>query len=172
LTSAGPILYRAVSEAELLFRGPVDPPSSDGAAAGPAWQHLVRTRQGGIEMAYLTFAESTAGSPVAFVPVAPAPSFSALEWQVVALARRDRVSSLRRPGALSAAMGSVFGGRNPRLADPKLEALRRMAVLSWHRGYSVEPHEVRAFTQAGFTPEQYELLLDSIEAAQAGRRAH
>lgn len=122
-------------------------------------------------MAYLSFDAATAGSPVARV-LAPAASFSPLEWQVIALARRDGIGSLRRPGRLAVALG-VFGGRNPRLADPRLEALRRIAVLSWRRGYSVEPHEVRAFIQAGFAPEQYELLMDSIEAAQATeRRVH
>jgi hypothetical protein len=123
-------------------------------------------------MAYLSFDAATAGSPVAARTAVTAPTFSPLEWQVIALARRDGLGSLRRPGRLAVALG-VFSGRNPRLADPRLEALRRMAVLSWRRGYSVEPHEVRAFTQAGFSPEQYELLMDSIEAAQQNpRRLH
>ena len=112
-----------------------------------------------------------AARPVpAFAPVSASPArparFSALEWQVVALAARDRPSSLRRPGALSVALGALFGGHNPRLADTRLEALRRIAVLSWRRGYSVSSHEVRAFIAAGDTPEQYETLLDSIFAAQ------
>lgn len=113
-------------------------------------------------------------SVTAFVPAAKAPAaqFSALEWSVVALARKDRVSSLRTPGRLSVALGTLFGeGHNPRLADPQLEALRRMAVLSWHRGYSVAPAEVRAFVAAGYSLDQYELLLDSIHAGLADERA-
>ncbi len=110
-------------------------------------------------------------SPTQVEPTVATPArFSALEWQVVALAERDRPSSLRRPGALSTALGALFGGHNPRLADPQLEALRRIAVLSWRRGYSVPSHEVRQFTDAGYTAHQYELLLDSIFAARAERR--
>ena len=91
-------------------------------------------------------------------------ALSALEWLVVSLARRDRLSSLREPGRISVAMGAVFGSgrRNPRLADPKLEALRRMAVFGWHRGFAVPVHEERAFLNAGFSSAQYETLLTSI----------
>jgi hypothetical protein len=128
-----------------------------------------------ITMAYLNFSEATAGPSTTAPRTAPFPaeraSFGALEWQVIALARRDGPLSLRRPGRLSTALGSLFGGHKPRLADPRLEALRRIAVLSWRRGYSVAPHEVRAFIEAGFTPDQYELLLDSIEAARLPRAA-
>ena len=125
-------------------------------------------------MAYLNFSEAAAGPLTAVRPVAaPAEraSFGPLEWQVIALARRDGPMSLRRPGRLSTALGTLFGGHKPRLADPRLEALRRIAVLSWRRGYAVAPHEVTAFLRAGFTPDHYELLLDSIEAARLPRAA-
>lgn len=103
--------------------------------------------------------------------VRPDARLSALEWQVVALARRDRIASLREPGRLTRAIATIFGEtRNPRLADPSLEALRRMAVLSWHHGYSVPSNEVRAFLAAGYTPDQYELMVDSIGTALAGSR--
>jgi hypothetical protein len=42
--------------------------------------------------------------------------------------------------------------------------LRRIAVLSWYRGFSVAPAEVRAFLAAGFTLDQYEALLFRINA--------
>ncbi|WP_230480410.1 hypothetical protein [Sphingomonas sp. Leaf21] len=103
--------------------------------------------------------------------IRPDARLSALEWQVVALARRDRVSSLRAPSKLGRALGSIFGdSRNPRLADPSLEALRRMAVLSWHHGYSVPSHEVRTFLAAGYSPDQYELMVDSISTALSSTR--
>lgn len=121
-------------------------------------------------MAYMDFSLAHDGSGQGSTARAAVPArFSALEWQVVALAERDRPTSLRRPGALSTALGALFGGHNPRLADSRLEALRRIAVLSWRRGYSVAPEEVSAFTAAGYTPAQYELLLDSIFAARADR---
>ena len=124
-------------------------------------------------MAYVAFAENGAVGGVAPLLRKPAmvvdpPRFSALEWSVIALARRDRLSSLRTPGRMAIALGRLFGERhNPRLADPALEALRRMAVLTWHYGYSVASDEVRAFVEAGFTTDQYELMVMSVAA---GRR--
>lgn len=92
-----------------------------------------------------------------------------LEWSVVALARNDRLASLRPPGRISIAMGNLFGSSpNPRLADPRLEALRRIAVLSWHYGFAVHGSEVDAFVTAGFTIDQYELLVASMSPARRG----
>ena len=120
-------------------------------------------------MAYLNVA-ALQGSPIA-VPadVLPVSGFSALEWQVVAIAQHDRLSSLEKPGRLAVALGVIFGGEvsNPKLADQKLEALRRVSVLAWHKGYAVPRHEIRAFHEAGFTPEQYETLLASISRGRA-----
>ena len=54
---------------------------------------------------------------------------------------------------------------NPELANAQLEALRRMAVLSWHYGFTVPGEDVANFLSAGFTPDQYELMVGSISAA-------
>lgn len=129
-------------------------------------------------MAYMDFnaAPPLLGeAPVAAPVVETARALSALEWSVVALARRDSLASLRRPGRLATAFGGLFGVRHtPRLADPRLEALRRMAVLAWHRGYAVAKSAVQAFLAAGFTVDQYEAMMASIAAARmavAARRA-
>jgi len=144
----------------------------------PGVRDVARQERGFI-MAYVAFQEigaamSAVGVATAQQPVAahrPETRLSALEWQVVALARRDRLSSLREPSRLTRALATVFGEtRNPRLADPSLEALRRMAVLSWHHGYSVPSIEVRQFLAAGYTADQYELMVDSISTALAGSR--
>lgn len=126
-------------------------------------------------MAYLSFtawgadAITAAPRPVADpVPAAPMPRprLSALEWSVVALAAKDPLSSLRTPGRMAVAMGALFGDRRrSALADPRLEALRRIAVLSRHQGYTVAPTEIRAFVAAGFSEDQYELIVDSLRAA-------
>ncbi len=106
------------------------------------------------------------------VPALPT-GLTALEWSVVALAQRDRLSSLRTPSPVSIALGRVFGTRrrDPALADDRLEALRRMAVLSWHRGFSVPVHELAAFFRAGFNADQYETMLASISTAQSSRNS-
>lgn len=125
-------------------------------------------------MAYIAFQDFVGGAAVRqayhAAPVAdPMPStdrLSDLDWTVVAIARKDRRSSLRRPGRITTALRLLFSRPNPILTDPRLEALRRMAVLTWQRGYSVAPHEVRAFIDAGFTTGQYETLADHIGAAR------
>lgn len=135
-------------------------------------------------MAYVHFSGDTMHAPGGYaapsrvalvreVESAEPAGLSGLEWSVVALARRDRMASLARPGRLSVALGSVFGAyrTSPHLADPKLEALRRMAVLSWHRGFSVPAAELKAFLRAGFSASQYETLLASISAARMRMKA-
>ncbi len=118
-------------------------------------------------MAYQNFSEiGAAGTAVTTAP-ASAPRLSALEWSVVALAAKDPISSLRTPGRMAVAMAAVFGDRRrSALADPRLEALRRIAVLSRHQGYTVAPSEIRAFAAAGFSEDHYELIVDSLNAAK------
>lgn len=100
-----------------------------------------------------------------------APALDTLEWEVVHLAARDRPSSLRPQGRLGRLAKTLFGWKtDQRLADPRLEALRRIAVLSWRRGYSIESHEVSAFVAAGFSAAQYELVVDHIGAIRMDRR--
>ncbi len=127
-------------------------------------------------MAYIDFTgELAPAAPVTTPRADPLPGedtrLSALEWSVVALARRDRLSSLNAPGRMSIALGKVFGTRrhNPHLADPRLEALRRIAVFTWHRGFSIPSSEVKAFLRAGFTPGQYETLATSIGETRSRR---
>lgn len=129
-------------------------------------------------MAYLEFApaggaqtDRTASDRAAFVPKGFAAwnaGLSDLEWTVVDLAQHDHIASVERPGAVARFMRWIVGipAKTP-LSSPRLEALRRMAVLSWYRGFAVEPAEVRAFVAAGFTLDQYEMLLARISARRA-----
>jgi hypothetical protein len=124
-------------------------------------------------MAYVNFAETAPALVFQARPAvesAPTASFSALEWSVVALARRDSFGSLRAPGRIAKAMAAVFGGtsENP-IADPRLEALRRMAVQAWHRGFAVAESEMARFFEAGFSANHLELLLTSIGRDRAAR---
>lgn len=101
---------------------------------------------------------------------------SAHEWSIVALAERDGLSSLREPGRLAKAMEALFGlGRPNKLANSRMETLRRIAVFAWRQGWKVPKSELQEFLEAGFTLGQYELIQASIarsreNAKQRGRR--
>lgn len=100
-----------------------------------------------------------------------AAGFARAEWQVIVLAQRDGLSSLRAPSRLHRVAEWLFGGGfNPRLADPRLEALRRVAVLAWHYGYAVPKSAIKTFVAAGFSMDQLELLLASVSGTRANRR--
>ena len=131
-------------------------------------------------MAYLDVGALIAASASPF----PAPPFPALapdmaepasfgrrEWQVIELARHDGLASLREPGRLARAIGwLVGGGANLRLADPRLEALRQLAVLGWHLGYAVPASAIAVFRESGFSVQHLELLLARIAAGRLARR--
>jgi hypothetical protein len=120
-------------------------------------------------MAYLDLDDMFAGTVTRHplpTPVAEqdrAGAFTPLEWNVIALAKRDSLRSLTQPGRLARAMGSLFGsGTSSVLADPRLEALRRMAVHAWRRGFAVPMSEIQRFLTAGFTEAQIETLVNSV----------
>ncbi len=110
-----------------------------------------------------------AASPTAAIAHVPADSLTELEWSVVAIARRDGRASLRPSGIWTKALRRLLKRPNPQLADLRLEALRRIAVLSWQHGYAVASDEVKAFLAAGFTAMQYETVVDSIGTAKSRR---
>ena len=105
----------------------------------------------------------------------PAPAeaparLSALEWSIVAMAENDPISSLREPGRFLSALRSLFGIRRVnRLANDRLEALRRIAVHVWRFRWNVPDSELNLFLQAGYSLDQYQLLQLSIAQARSGR---
>lgn len=121
-------------------------------------------------MAYLAKIEPQTAAPIALMGV-PAndtdkPDFSPLEWSVIRLARIDSLSTLRAPGRFRRFISWLMGRNgSPELANERLEALRRMAVLSWHFGFTVPGDDVANFLSQGFSPDQYELMVRSIRAA-------
>lgn len=101
--------------------------------------------------------------------VVPA-ALTALEWSVVAMAEKDGLSSLREPSRFSTALRSLFGVRRPnRLANDRLEALRRLAVHAWLYSWNVPDSELRQFLAAGYSLDQYQLVQASIAKARASR---
>ena len=125
-------------------------------------------------MAYLSQVQSQPYQPVAFpaprARAVAAPIFSELEWSVVRLSRVHQLWTIRTPGRFTRFWNWLLARGNPKLANPRLEALRRMAVLSWHFGFTVPGDDVASFLSAGFTPDQYELMVSSIRSALNARR--
>lgn len=77
---------------------------------------------------------------------------TAIELAVIALSRSDRASSLRRQNDLSR---FIFGQRtNLRLADPRLEALRRYAILLRLHGAALPRLERERLCDAGYDDRQ------------------
>lgn len=94
---------------------------------------------------------------------APDPGFTELEWSIIKLARLDRLWTLRPTTRLRRFFNRLIGRNpNPGLANPRLETLRRISVLSWHFGFTVPSEDVAEFIGAGFSLDQYELLVTSI----------
>lgn len=125
-------------------------------------------------MAYLAKIEPHDAKPIGLLAAAnsnrKAQDFSPLEWSVIRLARIDKLWTIRAAGRLRRFWNWFVGRGNPELANPKLEALRRMAVLTWHYGFTVPGEDIRNFLSAGFSPDQYELMAGSINAALSAPR--
>lgn len=98
------------------------------------------------------------------MPMMPASA----RWNGLSLRWRAMIGC--HPCASQVALRAVMRQNNPRLADERLEALRRMAVLAWHQSFQVAASELRAFFDAGFTHGQYETMMASIAAARTQRR--
>lgn len=127
-------------------------------------------------MAFLGSIESDGAGAIA-LPAMTAPAraadddFTPLEWSVIRLARVDRLSTIRPPGPLRRVWHWWSGGGNFKLANERLEALRKIAVLSWHFGFTVPGRDVTDFISAGFSADQYELLARTVWDAQRSKAA-
>lgn len=88
----------------------------------------------------------------AAVSTMPEPAFTPIELSVIALARVDGPATVRRRTWLTRLAKAMFGIGLPNpLADPRLEALRRFAIVARdHRGDPPQA-EIDRFLAAGFT---------------------
>jgi hypothetical protein len=81
-------------------------------------------------MAYLDVRGPIASAPVPSAIEAVA-GFARREWDVIVLAQKDGLGSLYEPSRFSRVMSWLFGGSaSRRLADPKLETLRRRGTMA------------------------------------------
>ncbi len=110
-----------------------------------------------------TFLAPAADMPVRFEPL------SMLERRVVELAREDRLTSLHPVRPRSWLGRLVFGPQppSPRLANERLEALRRLAVVAWHEGYQLPASALREAQAAGFSEAQTGAVVDLVARLRA-----
>ncbi len=95
--------------------------------------------------------------------------FERAEWEVIMIAQKDGLASLSEPGWLPRLASRLFGGRIARpLADPRLEALRRFAVLAWHHSYALPVSAIEGLRSMGYSDEQLELVLARISNSRGG----
>ncbi len=118
-------------------------------------------------MAYMSFQADFADAQpfAAAAPARPAAGFTATEWAVIRLARRDNLATLRKPTRIGTIVRRMFGlDAVNRLADPRLEALRRAAVRCWHGARAIGQNEIDALTALGFRFDQIALLISHARA--------
>jgi hypothetical protein len=109
--------------------------------------------------------------------VAAVAPLSALEQAAVDIGAHDPLSSIREEGSLTGLLRSLFAiPRTAALADPKLEAIRRLAVVA-HLGVDVElTREERRAQANGVSSGQMAMvfarfgrLTDFVPFSQNGR---
>lgn len=95
---------------------------------------------------------------------------SDLEWSIVGMAARDSLASLRTANRFWSLVNAIFGIKPAnRLANDKLESLRRIAVLAWRYRWNVPQSELQAFLDAGYSSDHFNLLQNRIAQARAKR---
>lgn len=99
------------------------------------------------------------------------PEFSELEWSIIRLARTNPLWTVRPRGPIRRFWNWLLGRSNSELANPRLEALRRISVLSWHFGFVISSEDLADFLSAGFSTDQYELLVSSVSRAREASSA-
>ena len=78
-------------------------------------------------------------------------SFTDLDWRVVEMARADGPSSINPDGRFTRLLRDLFGlPMTRKLANEKLEALRRFCVRAWFWDL-IRLRDVRALMDAGYT---------------------
>ncbi|MYL99325.1 hypothetical protein GR702_16275 [Novosphingobium sp. FGD1] len=124
-------------------------------------------------MAFIDFTDATiqAPSPVMSNAMAPADAraevrhgLTLLEQRVVALARGDGLDTLRPQRKRGWLARLILGPTPPSamLANEELEALRRLAVHAWHKGYTLPASALKEARAAGHSEAKIGAVIDII----------
>lgn len=113
-------------------------------------------------MAYLDL-EIGIGAGIMSTPTVPV-SLEPLERQAIAVSRGDGMRSIRTRRSTDWLLNLVYGVEPVRsLADEKLEALRRYAVVRRIRGDQMEPHETDRAMAASFPAAKLALVHKMVD---------
>lgn len=123
-------------------------------------------------MAFIDFRDDAAHAASTLTLAAPArraEPLTVLEQRVIELAREDRLASLRPVRKRSWLARLVFGPQppSPMLANERLEALRRLAVVAWHHGYQLPASALREAQAAGYSEAQTGAVVDLVARLRA-----
>ncbi|SLK01065.1 hypothetical protein [Novosphingobium mathurense] len=96
-------------------------------------------------------------------------ALSDLEHRIVELARSDSLETLRPQRKRSWLARLILGPQpiSPVLANERLEALRRLAVQAWHKGFTLPVSAVRDAQAAGYSEAQVGAVIDTIGRKRA-----
>lgn len=118
-------------------------------------------------MAFIDFADPAARlAPNTATAAIAAPQLllSALEQSVIHLARADGLDTLRPPRKRGRLARLILGPPPPSamLASKELEALRRLAVHAWHKGYTLPASALNEARAAGHSDFKIGAVIDLI----------
>ena len=124
-------------------------------------------------MAFIDFRDAAPGalsvSTTSLAANAHAAPLTTLEHRVIELAREDGLDTLRPQRKRGWFARLILGPQpaSPMLANERLEALRRLAVQAWHRGYLLPASALKEAQAAGFSEDQVGAVIDTIGRARA-----
>lgn len=96
-------------------------------------------------------------------------SLTLQERRVIELARNDSLKSLRAPRKRGWFARLILGPQpaSSMLANERLEALRRLAVHTWHKGYQLPASALKEAQAAGFSEDEIGAVVDIIGRIRA-----
>lgn len=99
----------------------------------------------------------------------PVQVLSTLEQRIVALARGDGLETLRPQRKRGWLARLILGPTPPSamLANEQLEALRRLAVRTWHHGYTLPVSALKEASAAGHSEAKIGAVIDIIGRSRA-----
>lgn len=127
-------------------------------------------------MAFIDFADTTAQLQPASIKApriealaSSRPMLSALEHRIIDLARQDGLATLRPVKKRGWLLRLILGPTPPSamLANEQLEALRRLAVMAWHHGYTLPVSAVKEAHRAGHSEAKIGTVIDIIGRARS-----